>query len=228
MTTPLAAFLIAFGAVALAEMGDKTQLLAMAFAARYRPMKVLAGVFVATVVNHALAVAAGSLLARYEALGPWIQLAASLSFIFFGLWTIRGDAPEGGEKPKSRFGPVVTVAVAFFFAELGDKTQLATIALAAKYPGSPVFILMGTTAGMLVADGLGILLGVVLRRRIPERAIRLASAAVFVLFGLFGFWQSATQGLGWSVEAAAGATAGLALAAGLIAWRMLNLAKRGG
>jgi Ca2+/H+ antiporter, TMEM165/GDT1 family len=220
MSTALTAFLISLGAVTLAEMGDKTQLLAMAFATRYKPAKVLVGVFIATVLNHALAVAAGSLLARYNVLGPWIQLAASVSFILFGLWTIRGDSLEGEDKRKSRFGPVATVTIAFFIAELGDKTQLTTIALAAKYPVSPIFILMGTTTGMLLADGLGILIGVVLCRKIPERTIKLASAAVFGLFGLFGFWQAVSPRLG--VPGTLAATAALALASGLAAWLLLH------
>jgi putative Ca2+/H+ antiporter (TMEM165/GDT1 family) len=227
MDTALAAFLVSFGAVVLAEMGDKTQLLAMAFAVKYNPLKVLAGVLIATVLNHALAVAAGSLLAQDDALRLWIQLAASLSFIFFGLWSLRGDRLKGEEKKKSRFGPVVTVAIAFFIAELGDKTQLATIALAAKYPGSPVFVLMGTTTGMLVADGLGILISVVFCRRIPERTVKLVSAAVFILFGLYGIAQTAVDRLGWSIAAAAGVTAALALAAGFAAWRILRGKKDG-
>jgi Ca2+/H+ antiporter, TMEM165/GDT1 family len=189
MNGSVTAALIAAGAVTLAEMGDKTQLLAMAFACRFKAAKVMTGVFIATVLNHAAAVALGTLVARNEALNVWIQSIAAISFIFFGLWTIRGDRLEGEENRKTRFGPVFTVAVAFFIAELGDKTQLATIALAARFPDYPAAILFGTTTGMMIADGIGIIVGVVMCRRIPERTIKLISAGAFILFGLAASWQ---------------------------------------
>ncbi|MDF2839358.1 MAG: hypothetical protein K0Q99_129 [Clostridia bacterium] len=189
-------FLFAAGAVTLAEMGDKTQLLAMAFAGKYKASKVLIGVFIATVFNHALAVAAGNYITRWEGAQVWIQGAAALSFIFFGLWTIRGDKLDGEDKKISKFGPIMTVTIAFFIAELGDKTQLATIALAAQFPLSPIPILMGTTTGMIIADGIGIIIGVVLGRRIPERMVKLVSAAAFVLFGFIGCYQVAAIMLG--------------------------------
>lgn len=185
----LTALLFSLGAVVLAEMGDKTQLLAMAFATKYKAIKVLIGVFLATVFNHALAVAAGNLLTRFEAAQVWIQGIAALSFIFFGLWTIRGDKLEGEENRTTRFGAVITVAIAFFLAEMGDKTQLATIALATRFPASPFWILTGTTMGMLIADGIGIIIGVVLCKKIPQRIVKLISAGVFIFFGLLGSYQ---------------------------------------
>lgn len=195
MYNNLMAFLIAAFGVTLAEMGDKTQLLAMAFATRYKAAQVMAGVFAATVFNHALAVAVGNYITHFEEAQAWIQGIAALSFIFFGLWTIRGDKLEGEENRKTRFGPVMTVAIAFFIAELGDKTQLATIALAARYPASPLGILAGTTTGMLIADGIGIIVGVVMCRKIPERTIKLVSAGVFMLFGILGCFQVAVEKL---------------------------------
>lgn len=179
----------------MAEMGDKTQLLAMAFATKYKASKVLIGVFLATVLNHALAVAVGNFITRFESAQVWIQGIASLSFIFFGLWTIRGDKLEGEENRVSRFGAIATVAIAFFLAEMGDKTQLATIAIATKFPTSPVGILAGTTTGMLIADGIGIIVGVVLCKRIPERTIKLLSAGVFIFFGFVGSFQAAYENL---------------------------------
>ena len=170
--------------VTLAEMGDKTQLLAMAFATRFPAGTVLSAVFVATLLNHALAVAAGRLLTNVIPL-DLIALSAALSFILFGLWTIRGDALEGEDRKRSSCGPFLTVAVAFFLAELGDKTQLATISLAVRY-NDPVSVLIGTTLGMVVADSIGIVLGIVLGKRLPDTLIRLVSAGVFVLFGLAG------------------------------------------
>jgi putative Ca2+/H+ antiporter (TMEM165/GDT1 family) len=180
-------FIASFLFVVLAEMGDKTQLLAMAFACRYPAKTVLAGVLVATLVNHLLAVVVGSWLTNIVPLDT-IQIAASASFILFGLWTLRGDRLEGEDK-KYKFSPFWTVAVAFFFAEMGDKTQLATVALAAKYR-SILPIWMGTTAAMLVADAFGIIVGVVLGKKIPERFVKWFAAAIFILFGIIGLYDS--------------------------------------
>ncbi len=191
MDSMLVAYLFSAGAVVLAEMGDKTQLLAMAFATKYKASKVMAGVFIATVFNHALAVAVGNYITRFDSAQIWIQGVASLSFIFFGLWTIRGDKLEGEENRITKYGPIITVTIAFFFAEMGDKTQLATIALATKFPASPVGILMGTTTGMLIADAIGIIVGIVLCKKIPEKRIKLISAGAFILFGLIGSYQVA-------------------------------------
>jgi putative Ca2+/H+ antiporter (TMEM165/GDT1 family) len=180
----MTAFLASLAFVTLAEMGDKTQLLAMAFATRYPAATVLQAIFVATVLNHALAVAAGRLLTTVVPLDV-ISLVAAVSFILFGLWTIRGDTLEGEDKAASPYGPFLTVAIAFFLAELGDKTQLATISLAVKY-SNPLWVLLGTTAGMLVADSIGIVLGIVVGARLPDALIRLVSAGVFICFGLAG------------------------------------------
>jgi putative Ca2+/H+ antiporter (TMEM165/GDT1 family) len=180
-------FITSFLFVVLAEMGDKTQLLAMAFACRYPAKTVLAGVLVATLVNHLLAVVVGSWLTNIVPLDT-IQIAASASFIFFGLWTLRGDRLEGEDK-KYKFNPFWTVAIAFFFAEMGDKTQLATVALAAKYQ-SIIPIWLGTTAAMLVADAFGIVVGVVLGKKIPERFVKWFAAVIFIFFGIVGLYDS--------------------------------------
>lgn len=192
MYSNLIAFLFAAGTVVLAEMGDKTQLLAMAFATKYKASKVLTGVFIATVLNHALAVVIGNFITRFEPAQIWIQSIASLSFMFFGLWTLRVEKLEGEVNRITKFGVIITVAIAFFIAEMGDKTQLATIALAAKFPANPVGILAGTTTGMLIADGIGIILGVVMCKRIPQRIIKLISAGAFIFFGLMGSYQVAS------------------------------------
>jgi Ca2+/H+ antiporter, TMEM165/GDT1 family len=180
----MAAFLASFLFVVLAEMGDKTQLLAMAFCAKYNWQKVLIGCFLATILNHSLAVAAGRFLAAVVPLDI-ISFLASLSFIGFGLWTLRGDKLGDEDKKPSRFGPVAAVSVAFFLAEMGDKTQLATISLAVRYPNA-VSVLLGTTMGMVVADAVGIIAGVVLRKNIPEKTVKWVSAAVFIVYGLAG------------------------------------------
>lgn len=183
MTVFIASFLF----VVLAEMGDKTQLLAMAFACRYPAKTVLAGVLVATLANHLLAVVVGSFLTDFIPM-DLVQIAASASFILFGLWTLRGDELEGEDK-RYAFSPFWTVAVAFFFAEMGDKTQLATVVLAAKYQ-SIFSIWMGTTAGMMVADAFGIVVGVVLGKKIPERFVKWFAATIFILFGITGLYGS--------------------------------------
>lgn len=181
-------FLGAVAMVILAEMGDKTQLLAMAFATSFPARSVLWGVFVATILNHALAVALGTYLGASFNM-EIVKAVAAGSFILFGLWTIRGDKLDDEHKRKITFGPIVTVAIAFFLAEMGDKTQLATIALAAKYD-APLATLMGTTTGMLIADALGIYVGVVAGKKIPEKAVKWVSAMIFIAFGYLGLYTS--------------------------------------
>ncbi len=209
-------FIASFLFVALAEMGDKTQLLAMAFASRFPAKTVLAGVLVATLVNHLFAVVAGSWLTNIVPLG-YIQIAASASFILFGLWTLRGAQLEG-EDAKYKFSPFWTVAVAFFFAEMGDKTQLATVALAAKYQ-SIIPIWMGTTAGMLAADAFGIIVGVMLGKRIPERFVKWFAAAIFILFGIVGIYDSLPERF-LTAPVMAGGIFLILILVGLVVWRV--------
>ncbi|MEI8215873.1 MAG: TMEM165/GDT1 family protein [Eubacteriales bacterium] len=222
MDQTLLAIIFSVSAVTLAEMGDKTQLLAMAFATKFKARQVLIGVFLATIFNHALAVALGTFITRYENLNIFIQVVAAISFIGFGLWTIRGDKLEGEENRISKFGPVATVAIAFFLAEMGDKTQLTTIALATKFPGQPFQVLLGTTTGMLIADGIGIIIGVVLCKKIPDRIIKLASAAIFIIFGFASTYQSAIKYLNFSTVGAILLVLTIAIATGFIAFRLID------
>ncbi len=173
--------------VVLAEMGDKTQLLAMAFAARYRWQTVMWGIFAATLVNHLFAVLLGNYLTSVIPL-RYIQVIAAASFVLFGLWTLRGDTLNNEDK-RFKYSPFWTVAVAFFFAEMGDKTQLATVALATRYD-SIVQIWLGTTTGMLIADAIGIIFGIVLGKKIPDRLIKWFAAIIFILFGCLGLYGS--------------------------------------
>jgi Ca2+/H+ antiporter, TMEM165/GDT1 family len=189
--------------VVLAEMGDKTQLLAMAFASRYRWQTVMWGVFVATLVNHLCAVLAGHYLTNVVPL-HYIQIAAAASFIIFGLWTLRGDELNNEDK-RFNFSPFWTVAVAFFFAEMGDKTQLATVALATKYT-NVIQIWLGTTSGMLVADAIGIIVGIVLGKNIPERAVKWFAAIIFIAFGVIGLYGATPRHL-WTPTVIAGGAA---------------------
>ena len=183
----MTAFLTSLVIVILAEMGDKTQLLAMAFAVRFRWQTVMLGVLAATLANHFLAVVAGNYLTHLVPL-HYIKAAASASFIIFGLWTLRADTLQDEDK-RFNFGPFWTVTAAFFLAEMGDKTQLATVALAAEF-NTIVPVWAGTTGGMLVADAIGIIVGTILHKNIPERRIRWFAAMVFIAFGVWGLYQS--------------------------------------
>lgn len=174
--------------VVVAEMGDKTQLLAMAMAGKYKAKQVMIGVLVATIINHALAVAVGSYLNSFISMET-IKIIAAISFLIFGLWTLRGDKIDEEDKKKSKFGPIITVAIAFFIAEMGDKTQLMTIAISAE-SHNPIFVLMGTTVGMLIADGIGILGGAWMCRHIPEKYIKWGAGIIFMIFGTITVYES--------------------------------------
>ena len=167
--------------VAASEMGDKTQLLAFSLAARYRrPWTVMGGILLATVLNHALAASAGSWIAAQ--VPPRVMAAVlAATFIGFGLWTLKPDTLDVARGPE-RFGPFLSTTVLFFLAEMGDKTQLATVALAAQF-GSVLLVTVGTTAGMLAADGLAVFLGERLAAKVQMKWVRWAAATLFFAFG---------------------------------------------
>lgn len=175
-------FLASFFLVAMAEMGDKTQLVALSFAAKYKPAKVIAGVFIGTLVSFFLAVIIGLKLSALIPIGN-LKLLIGLSFIGFGLWTLKGDKYEEGKEKAPGLNPILTVAIAFFMAELGDKTQLATISLAAEYR-SFWGVWLGSALGMVVADGAAIALGVIAGKKLPQNLIRYISAGIFIIFGI--------------------------------------------
>lgn len=177
-------FLSSTIAVLIAEMGDKTQLLGMAFATIFSWPSVLAGVFVATIANHWFAVWIGQMLTGW--ITPAIlQLSSAALFIFFGLWTLWGDTLDSNALAKSKRGPFLTVAIAFFFAEMGDKTQILTLVLATENPHSFLNVWAGSTAGMMISNGIGIFIGVVLGKRIPARVVQWCSALLFISFGVY-------------------------------------------
>jgi putative Ca2+/H+ antiporter (TMEM165/GDT1 family) len=184
------AFWISLLFVFIAEMGDKTQLVALAFATRFKATTVLLGVFLATLFIHLFSVLIGEAAAMALPLF-WIKLGAGVAFLGFGAWTLRGDElgeDDPAEKP-SRFGPLMTVAVSFFLAELGDKTMLATITVASQQRAF-VPVWLGSTVGMVIADGLAIIVGKLLGRQLPERAIKYGAAAVFFLSGLWTIYSA--------------------------------------
>ena len=185
-------FFLSSGLIALNEMGDKSQLLALAFAARMKLRKVLSGIFFAVIVLNGLAVAVGTVLASVPGWQAWVKLISAALFLIFGLWSLGGEKSEGSAPQNRRHscGDIALVFASFFFSEMGDKTQLVTISLAAQYPAAPLLILAGTTLGMMLADGVGIFAGVIVHRKLPEHALRIISASLFITFGITGVWQS--------------------------------------
>jgi len=177
------AFLVSTGVVALGEMGDKTQLLAMLLAVRFkRPLPIVLGILVATLVNHAAAGAVGGWVA--SALGPQVlRWVIGLSFIGMALWMLVPDKLEEGDTRIARYGVFVTTAIAFFLAEMGDKTQIATVALAARYHDL-VAVVAGTTLGMLIADVPAVFVGDKLAKRVPMKLVHGIAAAIFLILGL--------------------------------------------
>jgi len=190
------AFLISTGVVALAEIGDKTQLLAFILATRFKkPIPIIAGILMATLVNHGLAGALGAWVTAM--VDPFImQWVLGVSFIAMAVWTLIPDNIEEEETQIAlKLGVFGATLVTFFIAEMGDKTQIATVALAAHY-GSPVWVVAGTTLGMLIADVPAVFIGNKLADRIPMTVVHRIAAAIFALLGIATL-LNASQGL-WS------------------------------
>ena len=178
------ALLASTAVVALAEIGDKTMLLAIVLAARLRaPWQILAGILAATIANHALAALVGREVAGLlEA--PWFRIAVALGFIAMAAWTLVPDKLDDDEATvRQRGGAFVTTLVSFFLVEMGDKTQVATIALAAHYR-SVLVVAAGTTLGMMLANAPAVFLGETLVKRVSLKATRLAAALLFLVLGL--------------------------------------------
>ena len=185
MDAVLVSTLVSFGVIFIAELGDKSQLMALTFATRFSIRSVLLGITIATALVHLASVAIGYGLGATLPTG-WINLAAALAFLVFGFWTLRGDTLTEDEQDKvNRAGKraVIAVGTAFFLAELGDKTMLATITLATDYGWFGTWI--GSTLGMVAADALAIVVGRALGKRLPEKAIAYGAAALFFVFGLW-------------------------------------------
>jgi putative Ca2+/H+ antiporter (TMEM165/GDT1 family) len=181
----LTALAVSFAVIFVAELGDKSQLMALTFATRYRAATVLTGITIATALVHLVSVGVGYGLGSALPTG-WIGLAAGLAFLVFGAWTLRGDSLSEEEKSKAdRSGRSALWAVggAFFLAELGDKTMLATITLATQHGWFGTWI--GSTIGMVAADALAIFVGRWLGRSLPEKAIKYGAAALFAVFGVW-------------------------------------------
>ncbi|CAM5436620.1 GDT1 family protein OS=Sphingobium scionense OX=1404341 GN=GGQ90_002750 PE=3 SV=1 [Sphingobium scionense] len=180
------AFLTSTALVALAEMGDKTQLLAMLLATRFRkPVPVILGIFVATIANHFLAALVGHSIAGVLT-RPWFRYAVAGSFIAMALWTLVPDKidEDAPLKAPSKAGVFVTTLVAFFLVEMGDKTQVATVALGAQFDNL-LAVTAGTTCGMMLANVPAVLFGEALAKRVPMRALQIGAALLFLLLGLW-------------------------------------------
>ena len=182
------AFLVSTAIVTLAEMGDKTQLLSLVLAARFRkPWPIVLGIFVATLANHALAGAVGSWVTTV--LGPQVlRWVLGLSFIAMAVWMLIPDKlDDDGDGAAPRFGVCGTTLVAFFLAEMGDKTQVATVMLAAQY-SAYFWVVAGTTLGMMLANAPVVWLGDRLVKKVPIRVVHLVSALIFLVLGLLALF----------------------------------------
>jgi putative Ca2+/H+ antiporter (TMEM165/GDT1 family) len=183
------AFLLSFGVIFLAELGDKSQLMALAFAARFPALPVLVAITVATALVHLGSVALGATVALAVPANV-IAIVAGVAFLVFAAWTLHGDRLDERDEQKAERATgsvILTVGIAFFLAELGDKTMLATVTLATHEDALGTWL--GSTVGMVAADAIAIGVGKALGTRLPERAIRIGAAVAFVVFGLILIWQ---------------------------------------
>lgn len=189
------AFLLSTAVIFVAELGDKSQLMAMTFAARYRARDVIIGITVATAIVHLFSVALGRFVGdQFAESQDLISIIAGLAFLAFAAWTLRGDELTDEEADKARHSSgaaILAVGVAFFLAELGDKTMLATVTLATQEGWLGTWI--GSTVGMVLADALAIVVGAVLGKNLPEKAIKYGAASAFAIFGLLLI----AEGAGW-------------------------------
>ncbi len=175
-------FLSALFLIFMAEMGDKTQILAMTFSMKYNIKKVIIGIFIGSLLNHGLAVFFGGLLSKFIDLNK-LTIVAGLMFLFFSIWSLKYEDQEDEEEQKFKFGPVLTVALAFFIGELGDKTQLSAITLAMDSKNL-IITLMGTVSGMVLTSLIGIFIGVKLGDKISGLYMKIVSSIIFLGFSI--------------------------------------------
>lgn len=183
------AFISSLGLVALAEIGDKTQLLAAVLALRFRkPWPILAGIFAATLANHFLAALLGTVAAEWLA-SDWFRIAIGLSFLAMGAWTVIPDKLDDDDAKMPKYGAFLTTLIVFFLVEMGDKTQVATIALGARF-NDVVAVTAGTTIGMMLANAPVVLLGNKLLARVDFALVRKLAALLFIAIGLWTLWDA--------------------------------------
>lgn len=181
------AFWLSLGMIFIAELGDKSQLLALSLATCFNTRVVLWGIFWSTLAVHVISTAVGNV---FGVLLPvdWVLFIAGISFIAYGFWTLRGDHLDDGEAScKTTIHPFWLVFSTFFIAELGDKTMLSTVSLAASYPFIPVWT--GSTLGMVISDALAIVTGKMLGKKLPEKSIKVGASLIFFAFGALSMYQ---------------------------------------
>ncbi|HNY32425.1 MAG TPA: TMEM165/GDT1 family protein [Fibrobacteria bacterium] len=183
-------FLIALGMVFLAEMGDKTQLVALSLAGRYKARLTIAGILAATAAVHVLSVVIGAVLG-HNLSSSWTTFLAGICFLIFGIWTLRGDDDEAGE--HRGISPFWIIFWTFLIAEMGDKTMFTTATVAAQHSRSWLPVWLGSTIGMVIADALAIGLGVVVGMRLPELLIRRIAGGIFLVFGIWSSWMGGRE-----------------------------------
>ena len=211
----LAATLVSLGVVFLAELGDKSQIMTMTYALRHRWWVVLSGVGIASFLVHGLSVTIGHFLGLTLPERP-IAFAAAVVFLLFALWTWRDGRDNGEEGLRTVAEPrhvLLAVISSFVLAELGDKTMLATVALASDYNWAGVWI--GATAGMVLADGAAIAVGAVLHKRLPDRLLHRMAGVLFLLFGLWMLFDGAL-GWRWLAITTTGSVAAVAVSMGVV------------
>ncbi|MBY6411798.1 TMEM165/GDT1 family protein [Rhodococcus sp. BP-252] len=214
----LSALFLSFAVIFVAELGDKSQLMAMTFALRYKWYVVIGGITAATAVTHLVSVAVGHFLGL-SIPTHIVSIVAGIAFVIFGLWTLRGDSlsdEEGEKASKVGRSAFIAIASAFLLAELGDKTMLATVTLAADNNWFGVWI--GSTVGMVAADALAIVVGAVLGKHLPENFIRIGAAVLFLVFGVSLFFdgvmpETAAPAIGAAVVFVVSVIAWIAIAA---------------
>ena len=183
LTYIMEAFFVSTLAVTIGEIGDKTQLLALLLAVRFRrPLPIIAGIFVATIANHAIAAFVGQWVAAHVS-ADLLRWLLGLSFIAIALWALKPDEMEEESIERGHYGVFMLTCITFFLAEIGDKTQLATVALAARYQDL-LPVLMGTTLGMMLADTPAVFLGKIASPNFPFRMVRWIAAGIFALLGI--------------------------------------------
>lgn len=220
MESFLASFLMIFAT----EMGDKTQLAAMAFAARFKVCLVISAVLSAVILNNFIAVAAGSFLSGAFSLSV-VKTVSGILFILFGLWVLCARRADEAESGKQVFiNPFITVALFFCLSEFGDKTQISAMTLTMNY-GAPVYVFLGACAGMIFANLLGIGIGVILGKSVPAGTVKSLSALIFIIFGLIIFWNSLSGYFSFANALAAEITLAVFTAAAVFVILKINKSK---
>lgn len=190
MESSIGILMTTFFMVLIMEMGDKTQILVMAMSSKYKPLKVFIGITISTVLLSILAVVLGAAIGGIKIIQDSVRAGASILFIFFGFLSLSEENENKGDGCDIEKKVIPAIAIAFFLAEFGDKTQLSTFSFAALYPENPVSVFFGATLGLIAADCLGLIAGTFICKHIPKRSLAYSSAALFIIFGIANGWTT--------------------------------------